>query len=99
MTVPSSDHGLWFALNEEELAIENSGDKIAKELAEAREKTAAAVAKANLLIHERRGSQAELARIRAELERLRAILEWRVEDRPRQREGLRFRGRRPRRKR
>jgi hypothetical protein len=99
MTPPSPDHGLWFALNEAELAIENSADKVANELAEAREKTAAAVAKANLVMHERRGSPAELARIRAELERLRAILEWRVEDRPRQPEGLRLRGRRPRRKR
>lgn len=96
MTPPSSNHDLWFSLNEAELAIENSGDKVARELAEAREKTAVAVAKANLLIEERAASRAELARISAELERLRSILEWRVEDRPRQPDGLRPRGRRRR---
>jgi hypothetical protein len=65
----------WVALNREELARENSGSEIAQELAEAREKTEVAVARAALLIRQRAGTEAELARVTAELERLRAIVQ------------------------
>ena len=81
----SPHHDGWAALNSAELALENKGDEIARELAEAREKTEIAVARANLLIQQRAATQTEFTRITAELERLREILTRRTEaDRPHQ---------------
>ena len=62
-------------MNRAELAIENRGDEVARELAEAREKTETAIARAHLLIQERAATEIELARVTVELERLRDIVE------------------------
>ena len=66
-------------MNRAELAIESRGDEVARELAEAREKTEIAIARANLLIQERAATEIELARVRVELERRRDIVERRDE--------------------
>ena len=66
-------------MNRAELAIENRGDEVARELAEAREKTETAIARAHLLIQERAATEIELARVRVELERLRDIVQRRDE--------------------
>lgn len=64
----------WVALNRDELAEENKGREVAQELADAREKAEVAVARAELLIRQRAGTEGDLARVRGELERLRAIV-------------------------
>ena len=66
-------------MNRAELAIESRGDEVASELAEAREKTEIAIARANLLIQERAATEIEHARVRVELERRRDIVERRDE--------------------
>jgi phage terminase Nu1 subunit (DNA packaging protein) len=70
----------WVALNREEIAAENKGSEVAQELAYARERAEVAVARADLLIRERAGTEGELARVRGELERLRAIVAPRESD-------------------
>ena len=71
----SSQDQPWAALNRVELARDTKGNDVAQELAEAREKTEIAVAKANLLIQQREGTENDLALLRAELKRLTATVE------------------------